>query len=69
MAHTASHFGCKHSFKGGNKVITESYLDSLNLMELKELYMELWLSNNKEVLEVVFNYLTENYPWIYEEGI
>jgi hypothetical protein len=48
--------------------LTEKYLDSLNIVELKELYMELWLTNENEA-EFLFHYIKENYPAVIEEEL
>jgi hypothetical protein len=68
MAHTASHSRCKHLLKGGNKMYTETELDKLNLVEVYDLYFELWLAKKKEA-KFVYDYLYENYPHVFTEGI
>jgi hypothetical protein len=49
-------------------MITEKYLDSLNQLEVRDLYMELWLTGKYKESAIVFNYLAENYPYILKEG-
>jgi hypothetical protein len=68
MAHTASHSRCKHISKGGNKMYTEKELDKLSLVEVYDLYFELWLAKKKEA-KLVYDYLHENYPHVFTEGI
>jgi hypothetical protein len=49
--------------------LTEKYLDGLNIVELKDLYMELWITVQDEESETVFNYIKENYPAVIEEEL
>jgi hypothetical protein len=48
---------------------TEKELDGLNIVELKDLYMELWLNKHNEEAEIVFNYIEENYPHVLKEEL
>lgn len=47
---------------------TEKELDGLNQIELRDLYMELWLNNDEEQ-HIVLKYIEENYPYMLTEGI
>lgn len=50
-------------------MINEKFLDSLSLVDIKELYINLWLLNMKKEAKEVFNYLKENYPAVIEEEL
>jgi hypothetical protein len=69
MAHTASHSRCKHISKGGNKMYTEKELDKLSLVWVYDYTLNYGLSEKERKAKLVYDYLHENYPHVFTEGI